>query len=115
MRDRTLLKPAALRHLPRKRACVHMIWATRQVRDSEVRSIADLFRDQAAAFDSAGQMLLLSLNADWPMVRLWVAVPDEGLLGPYYGFTVCARQDLPLAPALIAGDVARFQRLFQGT
>ncbi|GJD85239.1 hypothetical protein HPGCJGGD_3126 [Methylobacterium haplocladii] len=90
-----------------------MIWATRRVQDDEVQSIADLFRDQVEAFDPAGQMLLLSLNEAWPMVRLWVALPDEELLGPYYGFAVCPRAELPLAPTLIAGNVARFQRLFQ--
>lgn len=91
-----------------------MIWAMREVPGDAVASIADLFRDQAAAFDRDGLMLLLRLDADWPMVRLWVALPDETLLGPYYGFTACPRSHLPLAPTLVAGDVARFQRLFQG-
>ncbi len=91
-----------------------MIWATRLVQCGEVASIADLVRDQAGAFDRAGQMLLVGVGDEEAMVRLWVSLPDEGLLAPYYGFALCPRADLPLAPALIAGDVARFQRLFQG-
>lgn len=92
---------------------MHMIWAKRRVQGGEVESIADLFRDQAEAFDHAGQMLLVSVVEEGPTVGLWVALPDETLLGPYYGFSLCQRAELPLAPTLVAGDVDRFQRVFQ--
>lgn len=49
------------------------------------------------------------------MVRLWVNLPKEDLLAPYYGFTVCLRSELPVAPTLIAGDATVFERIFHGS
>ncbi|MBB2964020.1 hypothetical protein [Methylobacterium sp. R2-1] len=59
-------------------------------------------------------MLLVSVHEDWPMVRLWVCVPEPDLLTAYYGFTLCTRADLPLAPILVAGCPEHFGRVLQG-
>ena len=90
-----------------------MIWASKLIHRDEVRSVEMLFWDQVASFDPQQQMLLVSLLQEWPNVRLWVAVSDEDLLTPYYGFAQCRRNELPVAPTLIAGSSARFERMFQ--
>jgi len=89
-----------------------MIWASKLIHQDEVRSIEMLFRDQAASFDPNQKMLLVSVIQAWPNVRLWVAVPDADLLTPYYGFKPCRRNELPVAPALIAGCPKRFEQMF---
>lgn len=91
-----------------------MVWAQKQVVAADIRSVALLFREQAAAFDRAREMLLVSVDEDWPKVRLWVRVPEPDLLTPYYGFSLCTRADLPLAPTLVAGCPEQFGRVFQG-
>jgi hypothetical protein len=90
-----------------------MIWASKLVHQDEVKSVEMLFRDQTASFDAEQQMLLVSVLQDWPKVRLWVAVADEALLTPYYGFAPCRRNELPVAPTLIAGSSTHFERVFQ--
>ena len=71
-----------------------------------------LFTDQAQAFDPDDQMLLVSVKADWPCVRLWFSVPDEGLPTPYYGFQHWKRSEMPIAPTLVRGSATRFSRMF---
>lgn len=90
-----------------------MIWASKLIHRDEVRSVEMLFWDQVASFDPQQQMLLVSVLQEWPNVRLWVAVADEDLLTPYYGFAQCRRNELPVAPTLIAGSPTRFERMFQ--
>ncbi|MCP1538952.1 hypothetical protein J2W79_004009 [Methylorubrum extorquens] len=48
------------------------------------------------------------------MIRLWVCVPEIEMLTSYYGFSLCTRADLPLAPTLVAGYPEQFGRIFQG-
>ncbi|GAA0277754.1 hypothetical protein LNAOJCKE_5079 [Methylorubrum aminovorans] len=91
-----------------------MIWATRLITEEEVASFERLFTDQAEAFDPNDQMLLVSVKADWPGVRLWVGVPDDDLLSSYYGFQPCKRSELPIAPTLVRGSATRFSRMFHG-
>ncbi len=91
-----------------------MVWAQKRIAAEEVGSVALLFREQAASFDPSRRMLLVSVDEDWPMVRLWVCVPEADLLTPYYGFTLCTRADLPLAPNLLAGCPEQFGRVLQG-
>lgn len=98
----------------RSLGALDMIWATRLITEKEVASYERLFSDQAQAFDPDDQMLLVRVNADWPSVRLWVSVPDESLLTPYYGFQPCARSELPIAPTLVRGSATRFSQLFHG-
>lgn len=90
-----------------------MIWASKLIHRDEVKSLEMLFWDQVAAFDPQQQMLLVSVLQEWPNVRLWVAVADEYLLAPYYGFAPCRRNELPVAPTLIAGSPSHFERVFQ--
>ncbi|WP_244573401.1 hypothetical protein [Methylorubrum populi] len=78
-----------------------------------IRSVEILFREQAASLDPLCQMLLVRVDEDWPMVRLWVCVPEPDLLTPYYGFSLCTRADLPLAPTLVAGCPEQFGRILQ--
>ncbi|WP_286134307.1 hypothetical protein [Methylobacterium sp. Leaf123] len=59
-------------------------------------------------------MLLVSITDHGSVVRLWVCVPEIELLTPYYGFSLCTRADLPLAPALVAGCPEQFGRIFEG-
>lgn len=91
-----------------------MIWATKLVGREEAQSIEFLFREQTASFDPGRQMLLVSVDEEWPMIRLWVTVPDPDLLAPYYGFVSCPRRSLPPAPVLLAGDRVRFGQIFHG-
>ncbi|MGE7152741.1 hypothetical protein ACQKJ1_03255 [Methylorubrum rhodesianum] len=91
-----------------------MIWAQRRIATEKIRSVEILFREQAASLDPSRQMLLVSVDEDWPMVRLWVCVPEPDLLTPYYGFSLCTRADLPLAPTLVAGCPEQFGRVLQG-
>ncbi|MBB2961881.1 hypothetical protein [Methylobacterium sp. R2-1] len=88
---------------------------------ANVPSVTFLFREQIASFDPGRQMMLISVDEEWPMIRLWVALPDPALLTPYYGFVSCPRRDvscprrdLPTAPVLLAGDPARFEQMFHG-
>lgn len=89
-----------------------MIWATKWVNRDEISSIQQLFHDQAAAFDPHHRMLLVSVDEEDRMARLWIAVPDYDLLIPYYGFEPCQRGQLPAAPILIAGNPGRFAAIF---
>jgi len=91
-----------------------MIWATRALRREGVLSIEALFRDQAASLRDTGRMLLVSVDEEWPAIRLWVALPEFDLLGAYHGFALCLRPDLPVAPTLVAGSSAEFARVFHG-
>lgn len=90
-----------------------MIWSYKRVSEAELRSIALLFREQAVSFDVSGHMLLVAVTEEGGGLNLWVRVPDLDLLTPYYGFTLCTRADLPLAPALVAGCPEQFGRVFQ--
>lgn len=90
-----------------------MLWAHKRMKADEIRSVELLFREQADSFDRTRQMLLVRVDEDWPMVGLWVCVPDPDLLTPYYGFRLCLRADLPLAPTLVAGCPEQFGRVFQ--
>lgn len=89
-----------------------MIWATKLISRDNVRSIEFLFREQSASLDPGRQMLLVSVDEEWPMIRLWITVPDPDLLTPYYGFVSCPRRSLPAAPVLLAGDPIRFAQIF---
>ena len=89
-----------------------MIWASKLVHEDEVKSVEVLFQEQVASFDPNRAMLMVSVMQDWPKVRLWVSVPDAELLTPYYGFKPCRRNELPIAPTLIAGCPVRFQQMF---
>ena len=91
-----------------------MVWAQKRVASDEIHSVELLFREQAAVFDRTRQMLLVRVDEDWPMARVWVCVPEPDLLTPYYGFSLCTRADLPLAPSLVAGCAEQFGRIFQG-
>ncbi|HEV2544464.1 MAG TPA: hypothetical protein VGU70_17060 [Methylobacterium sp.] len=91
-----------------------MVWAQKRIAAEAVGSVALLFREQAASLDPSHRMLLVSVDEEWPMVRLWVCVPEADLLTPYYGFTLCTRADLPLAPTLVAGCPEQFGRVLQG-
>ncbi|GEL42264.1 hypothetical protein MEX01_28550 [Methylorubrum extorquens] len=91
-----------------------MIWATRLIDRGDVPSVVFLLSEQIASFDPGRQMMLIGVDEEWPMIRLWVAVPDPDLLAPYYGFVSCPRRDLPAAPVLLAGDPVRFERMFHG-
>ena len=90
-----------------------MIWSHKRVSEDEVRSITLLFREQAVSFDPSGQMLLVAVAEDGRSQHLWVRVPDLDLLASYYGFSLCTRAELPLAPARLAGCPEQFARLFQ--
>ncbi|ARO53452.1 hypothetical protein B2G69_04355 [Methylorubrum zatmanii] len=91
-----------------------MIWAHTRITTDKIRSVELLFREQAVSFDHARQMLLISVAEDRSMVRLWVCVPEIEMLTSYYGFSLCTRADLPLAPTLVAGCPEQFGRIFQG-
>lgn len=115
MHARILPAGEPVTHLPVKGAILRMIWATKSVTHAEQHSIELLFRDQAACFDPDDRMLLVSVVEEWPMVGLWVNLPKADLLAPYYGFIVCLRSELPVAPTLIAGSAAVFERIFHGS
>lgn len=88
------------------------MWAGKSVRVQELPSIERLFRDQVEAFDRDKRMLLVSVDDEWPMLRLWVGTLDAGLQSSYYGFTPCSRRDLPCAPVLVSGDPSWFSLNF---
>lgn len=91
-----------------------MIWANRSVTNEDVESLQLLFLDQASTLDPGKQMLLVSCAEEWPNTHLWVAVPDIEMLEPYYGFALCQRGALPIAPSLVAGCPVRFGLVFHG-
>ena len=91
-----------------------MIWADRSVSKDDIESLRLLFLDQAAEFDPRDQMLLVSAAEAWPNVHVWISVPDFEMLEPYYGFKLCRRYDLPIAPLLVAGCPIRFGQMFHG-
>lgn len=90
-----------------------MIWAKKRIRGSDLRSIELLFREQTAAFDEHKQMMLITVEEDWPMLTVFVSALSEELLSSYYGFSFCTRRELPLAPTLVAGCRIRFCRTFE--
>lgn len=91
-----------------------MLWAHKRVATDDVRSVELLFREQAVSFDRTRRMLLVSVVEHGSAVRLWVCVPEIEMLTPYYGFSLCTRAELPLAPTLVAGCPEQFGRIFEG-
>ena len=90
-----------------------MIWATRRLDLGEDFYIRELFEAQSSAFGSPRDMMLIAVDEDTKSRRLFVGVPDGGLLNAYHGFELCLRRDLPKAPVLIAGHQDVFQAMFQ--
>ncbi|MGU3537748.1 hypothetical protein [Methylobacterium sp. A54F] len=90
-----------------------MMWATRLVQPEEMASIKELFTDQSAALGAPRDMMLLEVREEAGGIRLYVGVPEAEMLSSYFGFAPCLKRDLPKAPALIAGDRAVFQAMFQ--
>jgi hypothetical protein len=90
-----------------------MIWATRLLDVGSEEFIRELFEAQVASLGRPEDMMLISVDEEPSRRRLWIGAPEDDLLSSYYGFVRISRQDLPVAPTLVAGSQRVFQAMFQ--